>query len=396
MRLTKRRLVMVAAALGVVLVAIAVAIGWWQVALVVIAGLQAAGVVLAVDTRGRVATAREVRRLATAVQKVSRRVDNVSTRVTAVTEAARLDANDRFAEINQGVEAVHQMVGQVAETDQATGARVAGLETALTSIGGDLERVGGQVDGWRGDVDRMNADLVKAYEVSEQRRIDGEKSQTWASARQVRQVEALFQLFAKVTPRAAMPSSGGWALDATSILTLIEVVERRRPRVVVELGSGTSSVWLGYVLQRLGSGKLISVDHEEKYAEATRALIEAHGLGDVVEVRLAPLADSDLPDHEAPWYDASVLDDTTGIDLLIVDGPPQKTGRLSRYPALPKLIGSLSPDAVVAVDDANRPDEKEMVELWRERFPELRDEELPPGGALKLLARQAAAQPADA
>src|SRR5690606_25486633 len=57
---------------------------------------------------------------------------------------------------------------------------------------------------------------------------------------QTREVEALLQLFRKVEPVAPMPSSGHWALNPTELLELWSVIERTRPRLVLELGSGTS------------------------------------------------------------------------------------------------------------------------------------------------------------
>src|SRR3954469_12392039 len=94
---------------------------------------------------------------------------------------------------------------------------------------------------------------------------------------QTREVEALVQLFQSFTPRAPMPSSGGFALNPTDLLDLLHLIRTRRPKLVLELGSATSSVWLGYALQKYG-GRLVSLDHDPGYARQTRALVAAHGL----------------------------------------------------------------------------------------------------------------------
>ena len=205
---------------------------------------------------------------------------------------------------------------------------------------------------------------------------------------QVREMEALLQLYQRVTPRAAMPGLGRWALDPTAVLALLDLVERGWPERVLELGSGTSSVWLGYALERLGSGHLVSIDHDERYAEVTREYVHRHGLDEIVEVRIAPLTDAGLPGHEALWYEDSVFGDVSDIDLLIVDGPPKATGRISRYPALPKLVPQLSGSAAVAIDDADRPDEKEIVQRWREEFPELSEVSEATDSSLRVLLRE--------
>src|SRR5690606_27930041 len=63
---------------------------------------------------------------------------------------------------------------------------------------------------------------------------------------EVREIEALMQLLPRITPRSLMPPSGRWAMSARGLTHLADLVERHRPRVVLELGSGTSSVYLGY------------------------------------------------------------------------------------------------------------------------------------------------------
>ena len=119
---------------------------------------------------------------------------------------------------------------------------------------------------------------------------------------QTREFEALTQLFQGFTPRAPMPSSGGYALNPTDLLDLVHLIRTRQPRLVLELGSGTSTVWIAYELQKSG-GRLVSLDHEAAYAEKTRAALAAHGLSEVAEVRDAPLRPVVLDGRSFPWYD---------------------------------------------------------------------------------------------
>ncbi|AEV88180.1 protein-L-isoaspartate O-methyltransferase [Actinoplanes sp. SE50] len=178
-----------------------------------------------------------------------------------------------------------------------------------------------------------------------------------------REVEATVQLFQGLTPRAPMPSSGDFALNPTDLLELLFLVRTRRPRLVLELGSGTSTVWLAYVLEQVG-GRLISLDHDPDYAARTRAALRAHGLTGVAEVRDAPLTPVELGERSFPWYDPAALDDLTGVDLLLVDGPPAAVGPDSRYPALPVLEPRLADRATIVFDDANRSDEQAAIENW--------------------------------
>ncbi|MET8152402.1 class I SAM-dependent methyltransferase [Actinoplanes sp. NPDC049668] len=191
---------------------------------------------------------------------------------------------------------------------------------------------------------------------------------------QSREIEAMFQLFRQSTPRAPMPSSGDFALNPTDLLDLLYLVRLRQPRLVLELGSGTSTVWLGYALAEYG-GKLVSIDHDPGYARQTRALIAAHELDDVVQVREAPLRELTAGGKPYQWYDVEQLADLRDIDLLLIDGPPAATGPDARYPALSVLAGRLAGTATVILDDTNRQQEREAVQRWISEVPGLTEEQ---------------------
>ncbi len=209
--------------------------------------------------------------------------------------------------------------------------------------------------------------LLSAVERS-QRRTTNELMQLQRD--QTREVEALLQLFHDASPRAPMPSSGKWALNPTDLLNILFVIEQQRPQLVLELGSGTSSVWIAYAVERTG-GRLISIDHEHDFAERTRALLTAHGLDHVAEVRDTPLRPVTLDGEQFSWYDVDGLADVDSVDLMVVDGPPGGVGPLSRYPALPLLAHKLSSSATVVLDDADRTDEKDVLQRWAAEYPGL-------------------------
>ena len=177
-----------------------------------------------------------------------------------------------------------------------------------------------------------------------------------------------------------MPPLRGWAASPDVLRVLVRHIDRLNPDLVVEFGSGASSVWMGYALRRAGGGRLVAVEHDARYAELSRALIASHGLDDIVEVRTAPLTEVEaatvtVGDEQVStagrWYDTAVLGDLDGIGLVFVDGPPQATGRHARYPALPALIAHCTEDVVFVLDDAGRPDERAIGDRWLAEHPEL-------------------------
>ncbi len=185
------------------------------------------------------------------------------------------------------------------------------------------------------------------------------------------QVEALFTLHSAFRPRAPMPTSRGWAASPDLCLELVRQVLTRRPRLVVEFGSGLSTLWLAYALEQVGEGaKLVSVDHDPHYGARTTADLEAHGLTDIAEVRIAPLTTTPMDGESVRWYDPTVLADLEDIDLVVVDGPPGSTAPQARYPAVPLLRNKLTSDAVIVLDDCERTDERAILDRWRTLLPE--------------------------
>lgn len=185
------------------------------------------------------------------------------------------------------------------------------------------------------------------------------------------ETESMLQLMRLFALRGPMPLLGGWAMEPSSMLALVSTILRNKPELVVECGSGTSTLWLAYALAANGKGRLVSLDHEAEYAAATARALAAHDLEHLVDLRLAPLVAQSIGGEEFRWYDPAQLDDLGGTDILIVDGPPSSSGPLARYPAIPLLGKNLSDRAVVIVDDANRKDEKTIMRRWIQELPGL-------------------------
>lgn len=169
-----------------------------------------------------------------------------------------------------------------------------------------------------------------------------------------------------------MPFGGSWALTPDAAALLAREIAIRRPNTIVELGSGVSTVMVGRLLQQMGGGHLISLDHDPDWAKETRRNILANGLQDYVEVLDAPLVKQQFDGKDFVWYQIpEQLRNIEQIDMLTVDGPPQTTNTtvLARYPALPAFVDQLSEHAVIYIDDAKRDTEQEMIKEWQQQYP---------------------------
>lgn len=185
-----------------------------------------------------------------------------------------------------------------------------------------------------------------------------------------REVEAQQQLQRLFEPEGPMPLLGGWALSPTGTLDIVNVIMEDRPESVVECGSGTSSLWIGYALRANRGGHLYTLEHDPAFADVTRRQVASNGLSDYVTVIDAPLVDHDKNGEVATWYDTRGLSDVRTIGVLAVDGPPRLTGDLRRE-ALGLLHDRLVDGAHVFADDVNRSGEHEMISDWLQQFPGL-------------------------
>jgi len=165
---------------------------------------------------------------------------------------------------------------------------------------------------------------------------------------------------------------GAWSIDGAMARELVDSISRHRPRVIVELGSGSSTALIAVTLERLGlrDTRHIAVDHLAEFLEATKAQVALQVDTPRTEFWLCPLT----PKTPAtpPWYSDLVTRLAgTEIDLLLVDGPPAALHPKARRPALDQLRPFLSSRAIVLLDDANRPREKKTVEAWQKAHPDM-------------------------
>ncbi|HOY28811.1 MAG TPA: class I SAM-dependent methyltransferase, partial [Flavobacteriales bacterium] len=180
------------------------------------------------------------------------------------------------------------------------------------------------------------------------------------------QMEALQGLLWTFKPGAPWPSTRFWAASPDLLREITDHVLNERPALVVEASSGTSTLIIALCLQRLGAGKVIALEHDPIYVEKTRAAIALHGLHEFASVIHAPLVQHNVKGVRHQWYDLSAIQLPGTIDLLVVDGPPETTQKLARYPAVPLLASKFSKRARVLLDDGSRPDEQLMARRWAE------------------------------
>jgi hypothetical protein len=120
--------------------------------------------------------------------------------------------------------------------------------------------------------------------------------------------------------------------------------------------------------------RLIAFEHMREYFEKTQSALNNAGVADLVELAYTPLQDYQHMGGERYLYyqcdshleslSSRIASERPRI-LVLVDGPPGKTGQKARFPALPfvlKYFSSASVDFVL--DDSSRHEEAEVLKSW--------------------------------
>lgn len=180
------------------------------------------------------------------------------------------------------------------------------------------------------------------------------------------------QLYDSLALKSSLPSFTDYSIEQDFIEVLLGTLQEYKPSLVVELGSGISTVILGSWAKRENREVLIlSVEHQERYLKQTENWLRQRELQKWVQLMHCPLAPHFLKERSWQWYDIPFHTLPGTIDMLVVDGPPGSVQPEARYPALPLLAPYFADRAVVLMDDAYRADERRILARWREEFPHL-------------------------
>jgi hypothetical protein len=157
---------------------------------------------------------------------------------------------------------------------------------------------------------------------------------------------------------------GGWALDGPTIDRLAALVRERRPRAVLELGSGTSTVVLAALLG--DAATLVTFEQDPGWAQHTRDALRERGL----QAHVLDVGVGDVGAGAPPGY---VLTDEAGEllrahppEIVLVDGPTMESGA-SRLGAVELVAPFAAGDVTLLLDDALRDAELRIAEAWGRR-----------------------------
>lgn len=235
------------------------------------------------------------------------------------------------------------------------------LEEIDAFINSKVDQVGADILNLEEELSRYIEDYKQQLETN----YDYIKQATQKSNRDVQAISAIYN---QLSPEFSLPVIENWTITIDGALAYVNTIKKSKPKLIVELGSGVSTVLAAQAVANNGFGKVISVEHDKRYVAETKRLLKDRGLEEYVELVVCPLKKFEIDSNEYLWYsiDGELFDQK--IDLLLVDGPPARTQKHARYPAVPMLYDYLSQNCEVFLDDINRKEEIEILELWKTQY----------------------------
>lgn len=202
-----------------------------------------------------------------------------------------------------------------------------------------------------------------------------------------RQIESFIAIQNYLNTGDTISGFHGWPISPDAALFLVELFRMRHHDVVIEFGSGTSTLLFAKMLRmedRKSSdpernklwklNRIHTFEHDTTYLAKTRSLLETNKLSNNVALYHAPLTTWSDDSGSYLYYNCSVtlsaLAQELGTErrriLVFVDGPPSATCKNARYPAIPILFNHFGQHEIdIVLDDAYRQDEKNAINLWR-------------------------------
>jgi hypothetical protein len=196
------------------------------------------------------------------------------------------------------------------------------------------------------------------------------------------QIESYLNLHSMLSGGFELPPMHGWPVSPDFALLLVRQVQHNHYDLIIELGSGTSTVLIAEALRKKtphasSQSRFVVFEHLKSYFDQTHAQLKQRQLDPLLQLHLTPLQPYEALDGRIyPYYDCySVLSQcaselTQGARVMVlVDGPPASTGEHARWPAFDVVTAALASANIdlridFLLDDYIRQDEKEVAISW--------------------------------
>jgi hypothetical protein len=182
---------------------------------------------------------------------------------------------------------------------------------------------------------------------------------------------------------------GPWSIGEPAFAEIVRDMTGLAPSVIVEFGSGASSVRLA---KAFPAARILSVEHDEHFLERSRALADQYHIPpgrldiELRRLRFRRIGAGIYQTYERGSFPAD-------IDGVLIDGPPHWTQR-GREACLLDVAAMLREGGRAYLDDYHRDQERRIVRNWMSRYTGVfRMWEVDVGHGICVLEKVAAAPP---
>lgn len=165
-----------------------------------------------------------------------------------------------------------------------------------------------------------------------------------------------------------------WALSPSTILYLWNILSEKKPRNIIEFGSGTSTqIFAAYAKEAEQQGiqvRICSIEHDKDWFERCQNFLSTSGQLKYVTLQHAPLTEQTflgrrMTAYTVPEQIFEQFDSQGGFDLCLIDGPP---GTIGRCGSLAIAAPHLASNAEIILDDAYRTNEQDVIAEWKQNW----------------------------
>ena len=148
----------------------------------------------------------------------------------------------------------------------------------------------------------------------------------------------------------------GYAMPLSLLVKIETICKETKPNLVIEFGSGLSTVIISDSLSDYEGGYLVSIDESMEWLENTYRLVNHKD-----KVAFVCVPDSSGINHAAL---SNYFSSTLRPDLVVIDGPSQ--GNRFSKPALRVYNDLLTSNCVCVIDDTDREENDGGGQNWRQ------------------------------
>lgn len=201
------------------------------------------------------------------------------------------------------------------------------------------------------------------------------------------------ELQEKIVDLGLDPSRIWWGpmtLFPKKVNFLIDEIETSPPRVMLEVGSGSSTLLFAALAERYDF-RVLSLENHQSSINYVRSILKGSPGEDRVILKKSDFIKRRYPDG-APyrWYDIDLGIMDAKFDFVFIDGP---MGLLvGRNGAIPEILPFLASEHRIYLDDVQRPHEQDCLHEWKKHYTNLEVEtfkDCPGIGRIKVPLQQA-------